>query len=249
LPTSTSRKSGNGRLRRRYLARRLEIVRAAGNEFRLRGFAETGMRDIAAAADLSPANLYNYFRGKNEILFFCQDVSLDRLLAALEQARRLRCSAAARVHLVIVSHVRCVLDEIEGAAAHLLTNALPAPMQRTLVLKRDRYEDGVRQLIVNGIRSGEFVPRDAALATRAVLGALNWSVRWFKPDGALTATEIAEEFADYLIRGLVAKPEAARRGLASSAAGKASRGLPARAGGKDKILGIFTAREARTWRW
>jgi TetR/AcrR family transcriptional regulator, repressor of the ameABC operon len=66
-----SKKSGNGRLRRRYLARRLEIVRAAGNEFRLRGFAETGMRDIAAAADLSPANLYNYFRGKNEILFFC----------------------------------------------------------------------------------------------------------------------------------------------------------------------------------
>jgi TetR/AcrR family transcriptional regulator len=74
-----------------------------------------------------------------------------------------------------------VLDEVEGAAAHLLTNALPPQMQRSLVLKRDRYEDGVRQLIANGIRSGEFVPRDPALATRAVLGALNWSVRWFSP--------------------------------------------------------------------
>jgi len=211
VPTSTSRKSGNGRLRRRYLARRLEIVRAAGNEFRLRGFAETGMRDIAAAADLSPANLYNYFRGKNEILFFCQDVSLDRLRAALDRARRLRCSAAAKLHLVIVSHMRCVLDEIEGAAAHLLTNALPPQMQRRLVTKRDRYEDGVRQLIVNGIRSGEFVPRDPALATRAVLGALNWSVRWFNPAGPLTATEIAEGFAEYLVRGLLAKPEGARR--------------------------------------
>jgi AcrR family transcriptional regulator len=210
MATRISKSNGNGRLRRRYLARRLEIVRAAGNEFRLRGFAETGMRDIAAAADLSPANLYNYFRGKNEILFFCQDVSLDRLLAALEQARRLRFGAAARVHLVIVSHVRCVLDEIEGAAAHLLTNALPPPMQRRLMAKRDRYEDGVRQLIASGIRSGEFVPRDPALATRAVLGALNWSVRWFKPDGVLTATEIAEEFADYLIRGLLVKPDAAR---------------------------------------
>ena len=33
--------------RRRYLARRLEILRAAGRAFRTRGFAETGMRDIA----------------------------------------------------------------------------------------------------------------------------------------------------------------------------------------------------------
>lgn len=210
MPSRPSRNSGSARLRRRYLARRLEILRAAGSEFRLRGFAETGMRDIAAAADLSPANLYNYFRGKHEILFFCQDVSLDRLLAALGQARGLRSSAAAKLNLVIVSHLRCVLDEIEGSAAHLLTNALPPQMQRALVVKRDRYEDGVRQLIANGIRSGEFVPRDPALATRALLGALNWSVRWFNPDGTLTAAEIADGFADYLIRGLLANPDAAR---------------------------------------
>src|SRR2546426_9881613 len=77
----------NGHLKRRYLARRLEILRAAGREFRVRGFAETGMRDIAAAAALSPANLYNYFAGKHEILYFCQDNSLDRMIAALDKAR------------------------------------------------------------------------------------------------------------------------------------------------------------------
>jgi AcrR family transcriptional regulator len=204
----------------------LEIVRAAGNQFRLRGFAETGMRDIAAAADLSPANLYNYFRGKHEILFFCQDVSLDRLLGALEQARRSRSGAAGKLHLVIVSHVRCVLDEVEGAAAHLLTNALPPQMQRSLVVKRDRYEEGVRQLIANGIRSGEFGPCDPALATRAVLGALNWSVRWFNPTGPLTATEIAEGFADYLVRGLLAKPEGARRSQSVRSAARAQESVP-----------------------
>ena len=104
------------------------------------------MRDIAGAADLSPANLYNYFRGKHEILFFCQDDSLDRMLAALEKARRLRASAAEKLRLVIVSHLRCVLDEVEGSAAHLLTGALPPRLQRCLVVKRDRYEEGVRQL-------------------------------------------------------------------------------------------------------
>ena len=211
LPYSRANNQRNGHLKRRYLARRLEILRAAGREFRVRGFAETGMRDIATAAALSPANLYNYFQGKHDILFFCQDNSLDRMIAALDKARRMRASAAIKLRVVIVSHLRCVLDEVEGSAAHLLTTALPPRQQRCLVTKRDKYEEGVRNLIVAGLRSGEFASCDPALAARAILGGLNWSVQWFSPDGPLTAAEIAERFADYLIRGLLAKPDAFQR--------------------------------------
>src|SRR5262245_5510147 len=114
VPQNLRTKNRTGRQQRRYTARRLEILRAAGREFRARGFGETGMRDIAKAAELSPANLYNYFQGKNEILFFCQDSSLDRMLAALDKARRVRGSSSARLRFVIVSHVHCLLDEIEG---------------------------------------------------------------------------------------------------------------------------------------
>jgi AcrR family transcriptional regulator len=207
LSNSQAKSQRNGHLRRRYLARRLEILRAAGKEFRVRGFAETGMRDIAAAAALSPANLYNYFAGKHEILYFCQDNSLDRMIAALDKARRMRTGAASKLRLVIASHLRCVLDEVEGSTAHLLT-ALPSRQLRYLLAKRDRYEEGLRNLIARGVRSGEFVPCDPALAARAILGALNWSVQWFSPEGSLTAAEIADGFADYLIRGLLAKPNA-----------------------------------------
>ncbi len=203
--------SRNGHQHRRYLARRLEILRAAGKQFRGRGFAETGMRDIAEAAELSPANLYNYFQGKQDLLFFCQDSSLDRMIAALEKARRAKTSAAARLRLVIVSHLRCLLDEVEGSAAHLLTSALPPRQQRYLVGKRDRYELGVRNLIASGMRTGEFVSTDAALVARAMLGALNWTVQWFRPDGQMTAEEIAEAFSDYLIRGLMAKTDSFRQ--------------------------------------
>ncbi|PYU01164.1 MAG: hypothetical protein DMG38_05085 [Acidobacteria bacterium] len=210
-PERQPRTSRNGRPQRRYLARRLEILRAAGRQFRSRGFMETGMRDIAEAAELSPANLYNYFEGKHEILFFCQDSSLDRMLAALEKARRARADASAKLRLVIVSHLRCLLDEVEGSAAHLLTSALPAGPQRYLVAKRDRYELGVRNLILSGMRGGEFIQGDAALIARAMLGALNWSVQWFRPDGPMTAEEIAESLADYLIRGLLTKANSLRQ--------------------------------------
>jgi AcrR family transcriptional regulator len=211
LPNHRTSNGKQSRVARRYLARRLEILRAAGNQFRASGFAETGMRDIAAAADLSPANLYNYFQGKHELLFFCQDLTLDRLLAALQKARHSRTTAAEKLRMIIVSHMRCVLDEVEGSAAHLLTSALRPRLNRALVVKRDRYEAGVRQLIAAGTRTGEFAPCDPALAVRAILGALNWTVRWFNPGGTLTATDIAQGFADYLIRGLLAKPDSLKR--------------------------------------
>lgn len=191
------------RLQRRYLARRLDILRAAGREFRTRGFAETGMREIAAAADLSPANLYNYFRGKNEILFFCQDNALDRLIAHLESTRRTRShSGSDRLRAIIHFHLHCVLDEVEGSAAHLLTNSIPSRLQQRLLVKRDRYEHGVRQVIAAGIRSGEFTGGDPALSARLILGALNSTILWFNPQGLLTIEALAENVAAYLLRGL-----------------------------------------------
>jgi TetR/AcrR family transcriptional regulator len=124
---------------------------------------------------------------------------------------------------VIVSHLRCLLDEVEGSSAHLLTNALPPRLHRYLVAKRDRYEAGVRNLIAAGVRSGEFVASDPALAARALLGSLNWSVQWFSPEGPLTATEIAERFADYLIRGLLAKPGTLERPVSARSPERSTR--------------------------
>lgn len=201
--TRPGRESRRERPRRRYMARRLEILRAAGKIFRSRGFAESGMREIADAADISAANLYNYFHGKHEILYFCQDSSLDRLITSLKAARQLKASAGEKLRALVIWHLRCVLDEVEGSVAHFLTAGLPSAMQRRLVAKRDRYEAGVRELIVAGVKSGEFVTADAALAARAVLGAVNSSVLWFNPEGVMPAEDVAEKFADYLVRGLL----------------------------------------------
>ena len=124
---------GAPRRARRRDARRDAILRAAGRIFRARGFADTGMRDIADAADLSPANLYHYFRGKDEILFYCQDRAVDRMLAAVAEARRATPSHEARLRQVLATHVRTLLDEIDGASAHVHLDVLAAPLRARIV--------------------------------------------------------------------------------------------------------------------
>src|SRR5919106_4415056 len=131
--------SGTPRARRRD-RQRDAILRAAARLFREHGYADTGMRDIAAAADISAANLYHYFNGKNELLFYCQDRALDRMLDAVRSARRTSSSAAERLRLVFNTHLRTLLDEIEGATAHLQIESLPPALRTALVKKRDQYE-------------------------------------------------------------------------------------------------------------
>jgi len=178
-------------------------MRAAARVFRQHGFAGAGMRDIGIAADLSPGNLYHYFRGKDELLFFCQDRAVDRLLRALREARRGRGPLPTRLRELAAAHVLCLLDEVEGSAAHLEVNALPPRLRTRIVAKRDAYERGVRALVSAGVRAGTLRARDPIVATRAFLGALNWTAQWFRPEGPQSGQQVADCVADYAVAGLL----------------------------------------------
>jgi AcrR family transcriptional regulator len=181
-------------VRQRNEARRLDILRAAARVFRRRGIAAAGMREIAEEAGLSPGNLYHYFAGKDEILLSCQERTLERMQAAVHAARG---TPAERLRAVLRAHVHCMLDELEGATAHLDVEALPKKLRAPMVEKRDAYERSVRGIVAAAMPRG-----DAALVTRAMLGAVNWTARWYRPDGAQGPDEIAETLSDYLVKGL-----------------------------------------------
>jgi len=192
----------NSRSIRRREATRAGILRAAAHVFRRRGFADAGMRDIATEADLSAANLYHYFRGKDDLLYYCQDRALDRMLAAARASRRLRGGAAARLTHVLAAHASTVLDDVDGATAHVQVEALPPAARRKLIAKRDRYEREVRAIVADGVARGEFVAEDPAIVTRAMLGALTWTAAWFRPGGTLQAVDVGGVIARFLVRGV-----------------------------------------------
>ena len=191
------------RAQRKSEAKRLEILRAAARVFRRFGLSATGMREIAQEADLSPGNLYYYFAGKDEILLFCQERTLDRLLAEAARSSAAAGAYADRLRALMSAHVHCMLDDLEGTTAHLEVEGLPERMRRGVIAKRDAYEHAVRELVAAGMKRAEFARGDAALITRAMLGAVNWTARWYRHGGAQSVAEVADGVADYLVRGLL----------------------------------------------
>lgn len=183
-------------------AKRMAILRAAAQAFREHGFGGTGMREIAKAAGLSPGNLYYYFKDKNELVAFCQSYALDRMMSAADEARRELDDPTHRLRAVIEAQIRCMLGEVVGAVAHLEINGLPADAKKDILSRRDAYEAMIRELVEEGIAAGAFRDCDAALVTRALLGAVNATVQWYHPDGPLGPDAIATTYSDYLIRGL-----------------------------------------------
>lgn len=213
---------GSERIRRRNEARRLEILRAAARVFRRLGVSGAGMREIADEAGLSSGNLYHYFSGKDQILLFCQQRTLERLSAAVAQAKRSAAPIAERLRQVLREHVLTMLDELEGATAHLEVEALPEAVRGPVITRRDAYERALRAIVAQGVARGEFRRCDPALVTRAMLGAVNWSARWYRPEGAKSPAAIADSLADYLVAGVVvvkhpAEPARARRALQADA--------------------------------
>jgi AcrR family transcriptional regulator len=193
----------NGRYKEaRRTSLRLEILRSAAGAFRRKGFERAGMRDIAGALGLTTGALYYQFRSKQELLYFCQDYSLDRLLEEGARIRREKAAPSARLRRLIEAQLTCMLDELQGSAAHVEFASLPSRLLKKVVLKRDRYERLMRGIVTQGMRTGAFRKRDPKLVTLAMLGAINWTIKWYRPEGPKSPAKIAREFADYLIKGI-----------------------------------------------
>jgi AcrR family transcriptional regulator len=182
--------------------RRASILRRAAEVFRRKGFHGAGMREIARGLGMAPGALYYYFESKEDLLFACQALSLKGLL---ESARRIAASDVPpdeKLRRLVQAHLRHTLGDLGGGLAHLEFHALPPPLLREVVARRDAYEALVRRVLAEGMEAGVFRRRDVKLAALALLGALNWTVVWWRPRGAYGLDAVATEMADTFLGGL-----------------------------------------------
>jgi len=187
---------------------RSDIVRAAAQIFRDKGYHGASMQDIADAVGLQKASLYHHVSGKQEILAAILDEALDRLIADLQPIAESSQPPEERLRRAVRQYLLRVTASADLAAVLLLEHrSLEPPLRQEHIQRRDRYERLWRKIVHDGIASGAFAPVDEATTTFALLGVQNWLITWFRPGGRLTVEQLADGFCDLFLDGLRPRPD------------------------------------------
>jgi TetR/AcrR family transcriptional regulator len=185
--------------------RRAEILHAALRAFRENGYHTTTLDDIAERLGVRKTALYHYFPDKESILYECHRESLGEIARMIEEAAASYERAGEKLAYLIREHVRVMTETLEGSPLAFEVPALSPERRAEIIAARDRYERVLRDLVVKGIREGEFEQVDPKIAVFAILGAINWIARWYRPGGSIRAAELGSKFADYLVGGLMCR--------------------------------------------
>jgi AcrR family transcriptional regulator len=191
--------------RRDPASKREAILETAAQLFLEKSYGRTSMNDVAERLTITKPALYHYFHNKEEILLECYrwgtgliEDGLNKIAGdcgtGLEKVEAFIYSYA---NVMTVNFGRCVMRLDEG---DLSTKSLAEV--RAYKRKVDRR---LRSFIQEGIEDGTIAACDPKLAAFAIAGAVNWICMWYEPEGALSAEEIASQFAQTLTQGLARK--------------------------------------------
>lgn len=186
-------------------SRSSEILEIASRLFYVHGYTSVGMRTIAEEVGISAATLYHHFKSKDDMLFqIALGVTrkfVEVVLPILDEAPGDR---AARMKAFICEHIEFRWYRRYWISTTLRDlRALPPAQQAEVVGYLRHYQDTIRDFIQDGIDAGEFGVPDATLAGFALVGMIHGINDWFKPDGELTITGVAEAYADMGVDNLL----------------------------------------------
>jgi TetR/AcrR family transcriptional regulator, cholesterol catabolism regulator len=183
-----------------------DILEAAAQIFSQKGFHAASMQDIADAVNLRKASLYHHVNNKQEILVAILDQALDLLIERMTEVMARPLSTDEKLRQAMVSYLQGMLDHRELASVLLLEHrSLEPTLHARHVPRRDRFERLWRDLIQEGLDQGLFCCVDPGLAGRALLGVMNWTITWYRPDGSLSPEAIAAQYADFFLNGLLTR--------------------------------------------
>jgi AcrR family transcriptional regulator len=169
------------------------ILLAAATAFAERGFHATTTRDIAARAQLSHAAMYVYFRSKEELLHQIATSTLDFTIevAATEAGR----PGSPADRLEALTRVLTIWLTYNSQVAHVVlyqTGALSPAHLADIEGKQREVARIVRQVITDGVGSGDFDVPDPGAATVAILSLCLDVARWHYPGYRRTPQQVGD---------------------------------------------------------
>ena len=200
--------------------RRTDIVRAAGRLFHEKGYSATTIRDIAGAVDMRSGSPFYHFKTKHDMLRAVVLGGITAITEAVVKAANSGKSPRATFEAMLRAHLGQLLgSEGRDFAATLLHESrhLDPEVQAEVVELKDRYE-AMWQKALKDLKRAGLIDDDSRIARLFLIGALNWTVQWYRPDGSRTIAQIARQMADLVI-GKAPRTRTAGAAKASARAG------------------------------
>jgi AcrR family transcriptional regulator len=165
--------------------KRQAIFDASMHLFLEKGFGETSMREIAAAAGIGKATLYDYFKTKDDILLSFFEREVGAMAERATEVARQEMPTAEKLRRIMQMHVEYWASRKAFYLQLTIEVQRMAPQsQQRIQAARHAYQDMLRSLIEDGIREGAFRPVDSLLATRLLLMMVTPVVFTTRPTGS-----------------------------------------------------------------
>lgn len=183
---------------------REEILSAAAEIFREKGYHAASMQDIAEAVKLKKGSLYHHVSSKQNILRVLLDQALDLLTAELTETAERSLPPEEKLRLAMVTYLRIMTENLSLASVLLLEHrSLNPEHHQAHIPRRDRFEALWKKIILQGVESGRFRDLNVDQTVKALLGTLNWTITWFDPRGKLSPEQIADQYCELFLQGML----------------------------------------------
>jgi len=168
------------------------IAKASAELFSTKGYLETSMDDIAAAAKTTKGGVYHYFASKTEILYLICSTYIDLDLGGLEQTLSILDSNSDKIKFIISHHIEHYTTH-SYAAKTLLHESynLPPKYLKEVTARERRYYEIVSGVISDFVGPGARKEVVTALSF-TLFGMLNWIYKWYNPKGGIRAKELSQ---------------------------------------------------------
>jgi AcrR family transcriptional regulator len=188
-------------LRARYEARRREVVASAAKLFAERGYDGTSMSELTAATGLAAGGLYHYIEGKDDLLIAICEELLEPLLA---QAREIVATGAPPVEQLRALVAAWVAHVVEHRHHMLVFTQERQAIERQQRWRRVRsqrkaFEKILDEVLARGEADGSMTFADRRLSLLALLGMVNYTPQWVRPNGRLSPAEIAAGYCEIVL--------------------------------------------------
>ncbi len=182
---------------------RAQILEASAQIIRQKGYHAASMHDIADAVNLQKASLYHHFSSKQEILLELLDQALDLLTERISAVLAQDDPVDEKLRQAMRVYLGSLAEHADLAAVLLLEHrSLNPEYHDRHIPRRDRFERLWRDLIQEGVEGGVFRATDPSMAARALLGVMNWTITWYRPEGPSSIEQISDHFAALFLDGL-----------------------------------------------